>query len=243
MSAFTTRMLVLGVVRLFGPANGYQLRRELLSWEVERWAHLNPGSIYSMLGTLERDGVVQRHDVALEDDGRPVAVYTVTPAGDEEFLRMVTEAISTVPDSGDALPLRVALNFAPALTRAEVLDAVERRRNVLTMGAEIIEAKRTALARLTTVPPHVVSELGLEVALVQAQLDWLDEFATEVRAGELVFEGDPADKRPGWSPAPDDPGWRMKAESEQYARKLGLAPPHGSFAAPIPETREAQTRA
>lgn len=43
MSALTTRILVLGVVRIFGPANGYQLRRELLSWEVERWAHLNPG--------------------------------------------------------------------------------------------------------------------------------------------------------------------------------------------------------
>ena len=49
MSALTTRMLVLGAVRIFGPANGYQLRRELLSWEVERWAHIKPGSIYSML--------------------------------------------------------------------------------------------------------------------------------------------------------------------------------------------------
>ena len=51
-------MLVLGAVQIFGPANGYQLRRELLSWEVERWAYLNPGSIYSMLTTLEKQGAI-----------------------------------------------------------------------------------------------------------------------------------------------------------------------------------------
>src|ERR1041384_1336086 len=102
MYALTTRLLVLGAVSIFGPANGYQLRRELLSWEVERWAHLNPGSIYSMLGTLEKQGAIERHDLTMDDAGRPVAVYTTTDAGEAEFVRLLTEAIATVPDSGDA---------------------------------------------------------------------------------------------------------------------------------------------
>lgn len=231
MSALTTRILVLGVVRIFGPANGYQLRRELLSWEVERWAHLNPGSIYSMLGSLERDGAVERHDLVMDDGGRPVAVYTITPAGDAEFLRLLIETIETVPDSGDALPLRVALNFAPALTRARILAAIDRRIAVLEMGIEGIEGKRRHLATIRTVPPHVVSELGLEIGLVRAQLGWLVEFAAEVRAGGLTFEGDPAGHGQSWQPGPDDPGWKMKAESEEYARRLGLSPRPGDFAA------------
>ena len=54
MAATETRLLLLGTVMIFEPVNGYQLRRELLSWQVEEWAHVNPGSIYSGLATLAR---------------------------------------------------------------------------------------------------------------------------------------------------------------------------------------------
>jgi len=214
MSALTTRILVLGVVSIFGPANGYQLRRELLSWEVERWAHLKPGSIYSMLGTLERQGAIERHDIALDEGARPVAVYTATETGREELTNLVLDAIGTVPDSGDPLPLRVAVNFGPLLTRDQFLGAVRRRIGVLEMGRDIIVAKVDGMRRTNSVPPHVVSELGLEVALVDAQLDWLRGLAGEVAAGGLDFADDP----PGtaWMPPADDPGWRMAEERERY---------------------------
>jgi DNA-binding PadR family transcriptional regulator len=219
MSALTTRILVLGVVSIFGPANGYQLRRELLSWEVERWAHLNPGSIYSMLSTLEKQGAIERHDIALEDGGRPVAVYTVTDAGAAEFTELLIEALATVPDSGDALPLRVALNFGPALTRSQFLGAVRRRIEVLTMGCEIIGQKAEAMRRITTVPPHVVRELGLEIALADAQLVWLRELEADVAAGQLSFADD-ANHGMDWEPPADDPGWAMAEERERYAARI-----------------------
>ena len=43
----STRLLVLGVVRIFQPVHGYLVRRELLTWYVEEWASVNPGSIYN----------------------------------------------------------------------------------------------------------------------------------------------------------------------------------------------------
>ena len=61
MSA-STRLLVLGAVRIFQPAHGYLVRRELLSWDVENWAAINPGSIYNMLRTLTRDGLLEEVD-------------------------------------------------------------------------------------------------------------------------------------------------------------------------------------
>lgn len=222
MSAQTTRMLVLGVVHIFGPANGYQLRRELLSWEVERWAHLNPGSIYSMLGTLERDGAVTRHDLAMEAGARPVAVYTVTDAGRAELDRILLEAIETVPDSGDPLPLRVAVNFAPMLTRERYVAALERRIGALGLAVDTLVAKHAAVTRSRQAPPHVGAELELELGLVRAQLAWLEEHLVLVRGGGLVFAGELPDERWGWTPPPDDPGWRMQREREQYARKLGV---------------------
>jgi DNA-binding PadR family transcriptional regulator len=219
MSALTTRILVLGVVSIFGPANGYQLRRELLSWEVERWAHLNPGSIYSMLSTLEKQGAIDRHDIALEDGGRPVAVYTITDAGAAEFTELLIEAVATVPDSGDALPLRVALNFGPALTRAQFLGAVRRRIDALTMGCDIIGQKAEAMRHINTVPPHVVRELGLEIALADAQLAWLRDLETDVTGGSLSFADD-ANHGMDWEPPADDPGWPMAEERERYLERI-----------------------
>ena len=58
MAATETRLLLLGGVLLFEPVNGYQLRRELLSWQVEDRAHIDPGSIYSGLSTLTRQGTL-----------------------------------------------------------------------------------------------------------------------------------------------------------------------------------------
>jgi len=55
----TTRLLVLGVVRIFQPVHGYDVRRELVSWHVEEWAQLAPGSIYSQLKTLAKEGLVE----------------------------------------------------------------------------------------------------------------------------------------------------------------------------------------
>ena len=219
MSALTTRILVLGVVDIFGPANGYQLRRELLSWEVERWAHLNPGSIYSMLTTLEKQGAIERHDIALEDGGRPVAVYTITEAGSAEFQNLIFDAIATVPDSGDALPLRVALNFGPAMTRARFLTAVRGRMEVLTMGREIIQQKIAHLEKYRTAPPHVGSELTLEIALIDAQLEWLRKLDEDVAAGGLDFVGEPTHNE-SWKPLDDDPGWRMAEERDRYAARI-----------------------
>ena len=43
MASTSTGMLLLGAVQLFEPVNGYQIRRELVSWRVDEWAHIKPG--------------------------------------------------------------------------------------------------------------------------------------------------------------------------------------------------------
>ena len=83
MASTSTRMLLLGAVQLFEPVNGYQIRRELVSWRVDEWAHINPGSIYSGLETLARAGHLARH--SLVEGNRTVSVYTTTGEGRAEF--------------------------------------------------------------------------------------------------------------------------------------------------------------
>src|SRR3954451_18969462 len=94
MAAHETRMLLLGAVALFEPVNGYQIRRELLSWQVDRWANTNPGSIYHGLTTLTTQGLLGRHD--LVDGGRDVAVYELTDVGRADLRTALIAALETV---------------------------------------------------------------------------------------------------------------------------------------------------
>jgi DNA-binding PadR family transcriptional regulator len=78
----STRLLVLGAVRIFQPVHGYLVRRELVSWQVDQWAHLNPGSVYGALRSLARDGYLE--EVATEQGAAGAArtTYRVTPDGE-----------------------------------------------------------------------------------------------------------------------------------------------------------------
>ncbi|RKH24127.1 PadR family transcriptional regulator, partial [Corallococcus sp. CA031C] len=76
MRSSTTRLLLLGADGLFEPVNGYQIRRELMSWQADQWANVAPGSIYHGLARLSADGLLTRHDVT--EGARDVAVYQLT---------------------------------------------------------------------------------------------------------------------------------------------------------------------
>lgn len=218
MSALTTRILVLGVVKVGGPSNGYQLRRELLSWDVERWAQLNPGSVYSMLATLATAGLIERHELPPSGDDRAATVFTITAEGERELVRLVTEALEEVRDSGDLLPLRVAFNFASFLRRDDFLRSARARRAALVAARPRFDEQIAELAATTSTPPHVGLELGLEARIVDAQIDWLGEMIDVVEKGGLYFVGE--DEAMQWRPADDDPGWRMFGERRRYQERL-----------------------
>ncbi|MBA8794425.1 DNA-binding PadR family transcriptional regulator [Friedmanniella endophytica] len=209
--AFVTRALVLGVVRLFEPVNGYQVTRELMSWQVEDWAKLKPGSVYSMLATLTKQDAILRHD--LTDGTRPVAVYETTASGRDEFARMIREALDG--SQGFERPvLDTGLAFAPYLTRREVITALDARLDRLdAVGAEVAEAIAGAGQ---TVPPHVAHMMGLDQSLRTAERTWLADFRDRLDDGYLAFLGEPQT----WMPGPDDAGWEMVEQRRRYRELL-----------------------
>ncbi|MFD0595766.1 PadR family transcriptional regulator [Catellatospora coxensis] len=77
----TTRMMILGVVRMAQPVHGYDVRRELLSWHADKWANVQPGSVYHALKKLAEEGALR--EVGSEQvGGRPARTrYEMTPKG------------------------------------------------------------------------------------------------------------------------------------------------------------------
>ncbi len=210
MAATETRLLLLGTVMLFEPVNGYQLRRELLSWQVEDWAHVNPGSIYSGLTTLARQGHLARHD--LVDGTREVAVYTSTTQGRREFDRLWRRAVEN-PDLLSPLPFHTAMSLMPLVSRTAVREALQVRLANLDAKAR---AQLAAETPVEAVPPHVLALADLWMGMGQTEREWLVQLISRVDRGELALRGEPAD----WQAPADDPGWQMASDRKRYVELI-----------------------
>lgn len=212
MAATETRLLLLGTVMLFEPVNGYQLRRELLSWEVDDWAHVNPGSIYSGLATLAKQGALERHDVV--DGTREVAVYTSTTHGRREFERLWEHAVESAGLTS-SLAFHTAMALLPLMPRDRVLAALTARiANLDVMTRRQLDQNTSGAA---SVPPHVRSLADLWMGMSQTEREWLVDLRARIERGELALRGEPMD----WEVPADDPGWQMAGDRERYVKLIG----------------------
>jgi DNA-binding PadR family transcriptional regulator len=206
-------MLLLGAVAIFEPVNGYQIRRELTSWQVDRWAHMNPGSIYGGLTTLTRQGHLVRHE--LVDGGREVSVYELTDTGRTELEQLVVTALETV-ELYDRSDFMAAFSMLPSVLPGEqARQSLVRRRVALEQTmAEFAEVKMSSDA----VPPHVLRGALLWYDVTVAEVGWLREVVEELASGKLAIA---SGSEFGWSPPAGDPGWQMAADRERYRSLLG----------------------
>jgi DNA-binding PadR family transcriptional regulator len=176
----STRLLVLGVVRLFQPVHGYDVRRELLSWRADQWANVSPGSIYSALKTLTKDGLCE---VVGTDQvgGRPErTTYRLTANGEEEFHTLLRETWWEVRQPVD--PLLPGLCFMHWLDRDELLAALKHRAAQIQGILQAVDFAVAGLPSATT-PAHVKELFRLSAARVQAEIAWGEAFAAALEKG------------------------------------------------------------
>ncbi len=185
----TTRLLLLGAVRIFQPVHGYLLRRELLSWQVEEWAHVKPGSIYSGLRTLVNLGLLD------EVPGDPVS-YRLTPDGEVAFRRLLVTALRE-PEPGDASRLLGGLCFMTALPRADVREALRARGLVLEAMTSSAAATVRSVEESRLAPASTVELSRVVGHWLEGERTWAQELCARLDAGHYRFAGEPG--------APDHP--------------------------------------
>lgn len=207
----TTRLLVLGVVRLFQPVHGYVVRRELVTWRAADWASVKPGSIYNALKTLTNDGFLE---IVGTDQvgGRPErTTYQLTTGGEEEFRNLLREEWWTVRSLVD--PLMSALSFIGSTAREEAIAALEHRATTIRGMVRHLEMGIADIDGLES-PLHVREMMRLMNARMQAEIDWSAAFVARLRAGEYSTKGDP-----DWQPSSVKTGEAGKARKRKAARK------------------------
>jgi DNA-binding PadR family transcriptional regulator len=197
----TTRLLVLGVVRIFQPVHGYEVRRELVTWRAEEWASIKSGSIYNALKTLTNEGFLE---VVGTDQvgGRPErTTYQLTQAGLEEFrslLRAEWWAVRPLID-----PLMAAVSFLGFTARDEAIAALENRIVQVHGFARHLEFATNEHAGVDA--PHHIREMhDLMNARVLAEVGWAKQLIERLRAGQYATGGDPP-WEPGSTPMTGKP--------------------------------------
>src|ERR1700709_1858251 len=114
-----TRLLVLGAIRIMQPVHGYDVRRELLSWRLEELANVKPGSIYSAIRTLEKDGCIAVHSRESDNDRPDSTTYVLTGECEQQFFVLLRQSWWSVTQSVD--PLIPGLCLMPFMPREELV--------------------------------------------------------------------------------------------------------------------------
>src|SRR3954471_12394492 len=181
----TTRMMILGLVKWLQPVHGYDVRRELMSWNVDQWANIQPGSIYHALRKLTEDGLLA--EVATEQVGaRPArTTYRVTPAGDREFEDMLRTSWWEQHDVID--PFGPAFSFLPHLPRREAVAALRNRAGVLH---DKLADFGNGLTESPDKPIHVTWFYELHQARAEAEIAWCRRIADRIEAGEGTHDSE-----------------------------------------------------
>lgn len=185
-----TRLLVLGLVRWLQPVHGYEVHRELMSWEIDKWAGVKKGSIYHGLKRLTADG-----DLAVESVGqvanRPARTsYRITEQGEATFFELLRDKLwGAATTSGD---FWIAWSFITILPQRESAAILRNRAGLLrdhTRSAQAdLDRAGTSPEKTNYVPPHVWSSVSLQLDQVRLEIDWCEQTARRIEAGELYDE-------------------------------------------------------
>ncbi len=153
-----------------GPRYGYQLRTDFEARTGGTWP-LNVGQVYTTLGRLERDGLVEA--AGEDDEGR--VVYRITAAGSRQVRDWFTAPVS--PDGRPRDELAIKLAMAVTVPGVDVGAVVQAQREAtLRQLQELTRAK----VRATDLAQQLVLES--QVFKVEAEARWLDHCEQAIAA-------------------------------------------------------------
>ncbi|MEU4213773.1 PadR family transcriptional regulator [Actinoplanes sp. NPDC026623] len=186
-----TRMMILGLVQWMQPVHGYDVRRELLSWSADKWANVQPGSIYHALRKLTDEELLR--EVATEQVGaRPArTTYEITEKGAAEFTSLLRGnwwSIAMPPD-----PFMAAFSFLPAMPRPEAAAALRNRATQLGAGIEQLRAAISA-DWAQNKPPFVTWMWELSIERSEAEIRWCGRIAELIESGASYLPASSAAK-------------------------------------------------
>lgn len=178
-----TRLLILGALLERGTAHGYQIRKDLASWQVDLWGNIRQGSVYHGLRQLAAEGLIDKVESDHGSGGPARVHYTPTATGRGAFIALLETALSS--DGRDVAETMAGIGFITALTRDRAISLLQQR----------IEAFRDRRARVVVEYEdhpdedwaHHVEAIRFWAHSADSAIEWTEGLIARLEAGDYVM--------------------------------------------------------
>jgi DNA-binding PadR family transcriptional regulator len=207
------------------PMHPYEISTTLRTRGKEHSIKLNYGSLYSVVESLQKHGLIQARETTREGRRPERTVYEITPAGQDEFEDWLAELLST--PVRDFTSLEAGLSLMPGLPPDEVARLLGERAERLRIELRSLDAMFAETAEIG-LPELFLVESRYRRCLLTAELDFVAVLARDIAAG--TFGGTAGWRRLHELRAEGVPWEQVLADPVRYLGEeaRALAPPTSS---------------
>ena len=164
------------------PMHPYEISTTLRTRGKEQSIKLNFGSLYSVVESLAKHGLIEAQETVREGRRPERTVYAVTPAGRAEFEDWLAELLST--PKKDYTSLEAALSLVAGLPPDKVAQLLTARAARLRMDIGSVDAG-LAYSHELGLPELFVVEAEYRKVLMEAELGYVESLVTRIEKDEL----------------------------------------------------------
>lgn len=164
------------------PMHPYEISTTLRSRGKEQSIRLNYGSLYSVVESLQRHGLVSPLETTREGRRPERTVYEITDAGVHELEDWLSELLST--PARDHSSLEAGLSLMPGLPPDDVATLLETRCDRLRIEVRSLDATLDVTTEMG-LPDLFVVEVAYRRRMLTAELGFVADLAGRIRDGSF----------------------------------------------------------
>jgi DNA-binding PadR family transcriptional regulator len=174
-------LTALAVLSVLGqrPMHPYEMANAMRGWGKDRDMQVKWGSLYSVVASMEKHGLIEAAGTSREGNRPERTVYRITDAGWAEMTDWTRELLAA-PD-GDQARFRAGLSVMSVLPPDEVAGLLRARVAALEERREALREALTEHGR--DVPRLFLAEGEHELATLDADLAWTRALLAELDSG------------------------------------------------------------
>ncbi|WP_433207472.1 PadR family transcriptional regulator [Dactylosporangium sp. CS-047395] len=163
------------------PMHPYEIAAEMRGRGKEQDFKIQWGSLYTVVGNLEKHGFIEAERTTREGRRPERTVYSITDAGRDECVDWMRELVGA-PER-EYPKLRAALSVLGVLPPDEAAYLLRKRAEIL---AHQVAAEEASLRAADGVVPRIFTiEAEFGLVLLRAEADWVRSLVAEIEAGTL----------------------------------------------------------
>jgi DNA-binding PadR family transcriptional regulator len=164
----SVRLVLLGLLH-DQPLYGYEIK-QIIEEHMGDWTSIAFGSIYFALDKLSEEKLVEKVSVEQMGNRPSRIVYQITPAGEEEFLRLLRESWQNI--ERQFFDVDICLFFLNRLPTAEVNKYLRARLAQLEGSLNYLKLHEKTEMSNPEIPPQAKAIFNHTRVHLQAELEW-----------------------------------------------------------------------